>query len=123
VQRSSSHVAGGLAPVLESCSFWPRGTIPADLREPVTSDVPTLLLSGALDPITPPEWAEVAAKTLRHSRHIVVPGTGHGASGVGCIPRVMEAFLKSGQTSGLEVACAAKERRPPFVVGPSGPRP
>jgi pimeloyl-ACP methyl ester carboxylesterase len=121
--RSAGLFAGATARLAEPCSFWPRGTIPADLREPVISDVPTLLLSGALDPVTPPSWAEEAAKTLRHSRHIVVPGTGHGASGVGCIPRVMEAFLKSGQVEGLDVACAARERRPPFVVGPSGPRP
>ena len=43
----------------------PHGEIPAGLRDPVVSDVPTLLLSGALDPVTPPAWAEETARTLK----------------------------------------------------------
>ena len=40
------------------CAIWPRGDVPADFHEPVVSATPTLLLSGELDPVTPPEYAE-----------------------------------------------------------------
>jgi pimeloyl-ACP methyl ester carboxylesterase len=120
--RSPSLFAGASARLVEPCGFWPHGSIPADLREPVTSDVPTLLLSGALDPVTPPSWAEEAARTLRRARHVVVPGVGHGASMAGCVPRLLDAFLKAGNADGLDVKCVEVERRPPFIVGLSGPR-
>jgi pimeloyl-ACP methyl ester carboxylesterase len=121
--RSSSLFSGSTARLAEPCSLWPHGTVPIGLREPVTSDVPTLLLSGALDPVTPPSWAEEAARTLRHARHFVVPGAGHGVSVIGCVPRLLDRFLKDGQLEGVDPGCLAAERRPPFVVGLSGPRP
>ena len=45
---------------------------------PVASAVPTLLLSGEFDPITPPRWADLAAGTLSRSHSHVVPMGGHG---------------------------------------------
>ena len=63
----------------EACAVWPRGELPPGYREPVRSEAPVLLLSGELDPVTPPRWGEHAARTLPNSRHLVVPGTGHGA--------------------------------------------
>lgn len=49
------------------------------LRAPVSSAVPTLVDSGALDPITPPAFADVAAPTLSSATVVVVPDSGHGA--------------------------------------------
>src|SRR4029079_16722392 len=68
---------------LKACEFWPRGTVPADYYEPVTSNVPVLLLSGDLDPVTPPNWGEQVASHLPNSKHLIVPGTGHGALATG----------------------------------------
>jgi len=107
----------------EVCSFWPHGTIPKDLREPVVSDTPTLLLVGELDPVTPPEWAKKTAKTLRRSRVVVVPGVAHITSLTGCVPRLVEKFIDTTNPDGLDSICVAKEQRPPFVVGMEGPRP
>src|SRR5260370_122959 len=36
-----------------ACSMWPQGEIPPDFREPVSSNVPVLLFSGNMDPVTP----------------------------------------------------------------------
>ncbi len=79
---------------LAICAEWHDSTFePAD-RTPVSSDVPTLLLSGQFDPINPPRWAEVAAETLSGSYSFVVP---MGGQGVGmdtpCGRRLVEAFL------------------------------
>ena len=60
------------------CAEW--GVAPADAaeREPVVSDVPTLILTGEFDPITPPAWARLAAETLTNSYYYEFPGLGHG---------------------------------------------
>ncbi|TMA25615.1 MAG: alpha/beta hydrolase [Deltaproteobacteria bacterium] len=105
------------------CSFWPRGSIPPGFREPVRSDKPVLLLSGELDPVTPPEWAEQARKTLPNSLHLVVPGVGHGASAEGCVPQLMAKLVEQGSLAGIDGNCLRPLRRPPFFVTFAGPSP
>ncbi|MCG6964887.1 MAG: alpha/beta hydrolase [Chromatiaceae bacterium] len=61
-----------------SCRFWDSGEAPAEFRTPVVSDVPTLLLAGEFDPVTPPEWAEQAARHLSNAQLFVFPAVGHG---------------------------------------------
>ena len=46
--------------IVDACSVWPAADLPAGYFEPVRSDVPALLLSGDLDPVTPPRWGEEA---------------------------------------------------------------
>ena len=64
------------AELLGACAEWPRGT-PGDTT-PVVSAVPVLLLSGANDPATPPDWADSAAATLSNSVRLVDSTAGHG---------------------------------------------
>ncbi len=66
--------------IFDLCRAW--GTPAAEPVEnaPVTSDVPTLVLSGQLDPITPPSWGELAAQTLPNAFYFELPNAGHGAS-------------------------------------------
>ena len=45
--------------------MWPRGEIPADFLEPVSSNAPVLIFSGSMDPITPPKYGEEVARHLR----------------------------------------------------------
>ena len=63
---------------LDACAMWPRGTVNADYYRPVKSDVPVLVLSGEVDPVTPPVWGESVVKHLSHGKHLIVPSTGHG---------------------------------------------
>jgi pimeloyl-ACP methyl ester carboxylesterase len=87
------------------CAFWPRSTIPKDYGDPVSVNVPTLLLSGMLDPVTPPRWGEEAASHLPRSLHLVVPGA-HGVGGP-CLEGIQRRFLDAGTTDRLDVSCAA----------------
>jgi pimeloyl-ACP methyl ester carboxylesterase len=59
------------------CEIW--GVDPAEpyVNEAVFSDVPTLVLAGLYDPITPIEWSRLAAESLTHSYYYEFPG-GHG---------------------------------------------
>jgi pimeloyl-ACP methyl ester carboxylesterase len=63
------------------CAVWPVERLPDYAFEPVTSDVPTLLISGQFDPVTPPENAEVVAAHLSHSYVYTFPGLGHAVFG------------------------------------------
>ena len=65
--------------ILSNCMHW---TVPrsADIEnQPVVSEIPTLLLSGYFDPVTPPHWGDEAKRYLANSRHFVFPDSGHGA--------------------------------------------
>jgi len=112
-----------LSSQLDACAMWPRGTVDDDYYRPVVSDVPALVLSGDLDPVTPPEWGEAVVKTLRNGRHITVPGTGHGVVGTACGQRLIRDFIDSASAQSLDVSCVHSIKRPPFFVTPAGPDP
>lgn len=61
------------------CDLWQVPKLGPQANEPVVSDVPTLLLSGRFDPITPATFAEEAARTLSQSYAYTFPNTSHGA--------------------------------------------
>jgi pimeloyl-ACP methyl ester carboxylesterase len=115
--------ADQLEAIAEICRSWPRGPVDADLHSPLQSDVPTLLLSGDVDPVTPPADAERAARGLAHHRHIVMHGEGHGQLATGCIPKVMAEFLDSADPDRLATACLQDHRPAPFFIDMNGPAP
>jgi pimeloyl-ACP methyl ester carboxylesterase len=86
------------------CTAWDTGTADAIENEPVTSAVPTLLLSGEYDPITPPENGDEAASFLSNSTHIVFPGMSHDAALQACPVAISLAFLND-PAAPLDTAC------------------
>lgn len=105
------------------CATWPRAEVASDLREPLASDIPTLLLSGSADPVTPPTYAERVAATLPNSRHLVVDGFGHGVIGYGCMPRLVAQFIRDGNAAAIDTTCLDELKPPPFFVSFAGPEP
>lgn len=108
------------------CEGWPDTAVeavPDDLRAPLTVDVPTLVLSGAADPVTPPGYAETVADALPDSLHIVVSDYGHTVIAVGCMPRLMTDFIRDGALDALDTSCVSDIEPPPFWVGLTGPQP
>lgn len=102
-----------------ACRGWPRFTPPADYHELVRSQVPTLLLSGELDPVTPRRWAEQALQALPNGVHVVVPHAGHsygGMPGAACVDSLILRFYQRGSARGLDTSCVRRIRRPPFVL-------
>lgn len=104
----------------EACALWPTGKVAADHLEPVSTAVSILLISGELDPVTPPEWADVATSRLPRARHIKLPGSGHvfdGMSGVeDCLDPLMVAFLRTGDAGSLDASCVTRMKPPPFAL-------
>jgi pimeloyl-ACP methyl ester carboxylesterase len=112
-----------LAALLEICKLWPRGPVDADLHSPLRSDIPTLLLSGEADPVTPPADAERAARGLLRHRHLILSGEGHGQVATGCVPRLMAEFLDAPAPTMLDASCLERHRAAPFFVSMTGPAP
>ncbi len=59
------------------CPQWPSHGADPHGASAVTSSVPTLLLNGQFDPATPLSYGRIAARTLRHSVVVVLPGGSH----------------------------------------------
>ena len=74
------------------CARWGIGA--GDTNAPLTSDVPTLILAGANDPITPPAWAKLAATTLLNGEAFTFANTGHAViTRGGCVYGLVGGFL------------------------------
>ncbi|MCG8433982.1 MAG: alpha/beta hydrolase [Gammaproteobacteria bacterium] len=109
--------------LVDMCKTWPRGIISDDFKQPVESDKPVLLLSGEVDPVTPPANAEHAARSLTNSLHLVAPGQGHGIAPRGCTPRILAQFINTASIADLETECISELAPAPFFVRFTGPTP
>jgi pimeloyl-ACP methyl ester carboxylesterase len=101
------------------CAGWVRGEVPAGLHDPVESDIPTLLVSGQLDPVTPPWMAREVARHLPKSKHVIVEQGHHGMTGISniqCLDGLILPFLEKGSADGLDAACTATMKRPAWVI-------
>jgi hypothetical protein len=88
----ASNVGPGAFATCEAFGAEPVGP-EAEAEEPVVSAVPTLLMAGRFDPVTPPDWAEQAAETLSEAMVVVAPAESHGVSPGPCGTSVVLAFL------------------------------
>lgn len=105
------------------CPLWPTRAIPSDFKDPVTLDVPVLLLSGEADPVTPPGNGELVAASLPTSLHLVAPGQGHMVIHRGCILRLAAQFIETGSLDGLDTSCVDDIEPLPFFTSFAGPTP
>jgi pimeloyl-ACP methyl ester carboxylesterase len=101
---------------LAQCAVWPAGTRPDDFKQPLATPVPALLVSGALDPVTPPRYGEAVAGHLPNGRHLVLAGQGHNTLGVGCMPKLLAKFLETADAAALDTGCLERlTPTPPFA--------
>lgn len=114
----------GMAPLYaQACASWPRSTVPEAFYTIAPASTPVLLLSGGIDPATPPRHAKRVADALgAQARHVVVPNAGHGLLGSGCVPDLLYRFIDAREDAdalALDPACATAMPRPPVFVPPS----
>jgi dienelactone hydrolase len=99
------------------CADWPRGEVPAAFYTLPVSPAPVLLLSGGIDPATPPRHGARVAQALgAKARHVVVPQAGHGVLGQGCMPEVLHRFFDAPDDAAalaVDAACVQSIPRPP----------
>ncbi len=109
--------------LLATCDAWPHRQASARERAAVHFAGPALLLSGTLDPATPPKWAEHAAQTLPGARLLTLPQAAHGTLLQGCMPDIVQAFLDGQDTTALDVDCLEHATTLRFFVNGAGPLP
>jgi pimeloyl-ACP methyl ester carboxylesterase len=107
--------AGPARGFLDACSRWPSATVPEAFYEPVTADVPVLLLSGRYDPTTPSSGAQRVADGLPKAYHLVMPGISHSPFPP-CAQDMMTRLVETGGIEGMENLCAGVLERASFVT-------
>lgn len=103
------------------CEEWPKGESFTDIHRPLQSDVPALLLSGEVDPVTPVSYGEQALKQFSNGLHLVVPGQGHNVLPRGCVPRLAADFIEHLVLENEETTCVQDTARLPFFIDMLGP--
>ncbi|MEA9605917.1 alpha/beta hydrolase [Xanthomonas campestris pv. plantaginis] len=88
-----------------ACKTWPSKPTPAAAFAPFRSTLQVLLLSGQLDPVTPPRYAARVLQGLPNGRHLIAPGQSHGVFRLGCMPKVLGQFLQTADAKGLDARC------------------
>ena len=79
---------------VDACARWQVELLPPAIDDPVISDIPTLLLSGRFDPITPPAFAAAAAARLSNATVLVDPTASHGVAFFNpCVNGIISEFL------------------------------
>lgn len=79
---------------LQLCDVWRPEIAGKEIFEPVVSDVPVLILSGEFDPVCPPIFGTITAKTLANATLIIVPAASHAAIHVDdCLRKISNDFL------------------------------
>jgi pimeloyl-ACP methyl ester carboxylesterase len=81
--------------LLRDCEVWDVAKLDPHIRKPVRGDVPTLLIAGQLDSLTPPAWAHEVAESLSNAYVYEIPGYGHSPTFSGpCPMSLVEEFLR-----------------------------
>jgi len=105
----------------KSCDQWPKAPLPAIYHQTLTSDAPTLILSGDVDPVTPPRWGDKMAQSMTNSLHLVATNTGHNVAPKKCASKLMAQFVKQGNFDGIDGECLKELKRPSFFIDANGP--
>ena len=105
------------------CADWPATPVPADFYRIAQAERPVLLLSGGLDPATPPRHAAHAAQALgAKALHVVASKAGHGLLSTACGQDLLYRFVAAPDEAGalaIDTRCAQQLPRPLFYRSPA----
>jgi pimeloyl-ACP methyl ester carboxylesterase len=127
VSRGTLFGAYRLERQAEACRHWPI-TAPSKSRtsaKPHTAKTnaatPMLFIAGELDPVSPADWAQETAARFPQSALVRVARGAHVLDGLTdldtCLDAVILRFRDAGTAQGLDTACFARMRAPPFEGG------
>jgi pimeloyl-ACP methyl ester carboxylesterase len=106
----------------EICPRMPRGEVPAAFYRVPAAPAATLVLSGGIDPVTPPRHGERVTTALgAKARHVVVPNAGHGVMAIGCMRDVLYRFVDAptdDEALQVDATCVTSIPRPPMFALP-----
>jgi hypothetical protein len=76
---------------------WSVVPDPPSVREPLVSDIPTLMFVGALDEATPSIFSEPSRAGLHQNYYFKIPA-GHAVTYLPCADQMLDAFVRAPQT-------------------------
>jgi hypothetical protein len=108
---------------IKVCQQWPRGKVPDGFYTVPVSATPVLLLSGGIDPVTPPWHAVKVAQELgAMSRHIILTHAGHGILQQSCLTDVATNFINAKtdhDAVNVDASCVTQIPRPSVWIAPA----
>jgi pimeloyl-ACP methyl ester carboxylesterase len=90
---------------LTSCEIWPRGQRRAGFHQSFKSNIPTLVLAGEFDPVTPARYGQEIVAASGNARLLTLKGQGHGVMTTGCTPKLLREFIERLQPRTLDARC------------------
>lgn len=102
------------------CPLFPSYRPSQEFYQSVTANVPTLILSGDLDPVTPPSNGDYSAKTLPNSHHIVVKNASHTVAMSTCASDIINEFLTTRDPKTLDESCLEDVPEESFMTSVNG---
>lgn len=102
-------------PWVEACAPWKVGPADPSVAEPVSNDVPMLILLGRYDPYAQVGVVKRAAETLTGSWVVVNPSGGHNALSQSCMIQIRNAWVFD-PTSPPDLQCLSAIPRKPFLI-------
>ena len=109
--------------MFDACAVWQAGSASAIENEPVKSDIPTLVMAGEYDPITPPAWGASAAAYIEDATFVQFPGLGHGTSIAGDCPLSIVFEFYNDPTVEPDTGCVAAMEGIDFKIPGEPPPP
>ena len=98
------------------CQVWDLPKAESLAVEPLSSQVPTLVLAGSFDPVTPPEGSLRVAEKLENAYYVEFPSKGHSIDeDTSCGLDIKRSFLFD-PWSEPDTSCLENEPPPTFVL-------
>jgi pimeloyl-ACP methyl ester carboxylesterase len=104
--------------VFETCKTWGASGPAYGENDPTASDIPSLVITGAYDPTTPPMYAKQITGQLSHSYYFEFAHEGHtptASDSSGCAMKIVDQFL-SDPTVEPDRGCLNESKPVNFVV-------
>ena len=102
---------------MAACKEWPKTDLPADSFEPFRLETPAVLVLGATDPASRPNWGEEVKSYMPDAIRAIVPGGAHTPENE-CTRSIRHELFRTGTTKGLDVGCIGKVQPVPFKLPP-----
>ncbi len=121
-QLQNSYFSKMMVEVFDAtCPVWNVKPVPTTFYQPLETELPVLLLSGGLDPATPPAWAELAKVEMKNAVHWVAPHATHIVASQTCAPKLIAKFVQQKGIQDIDASCLQNDGRKPFFTNENGP--
>ncbi|KZN30911.1 hypothetical protein N480_02865 [Pseudoalteromonas luteoviolacea S2607] len=104
-----------------SCPLWKVKPVNPDFYKPLNTNIPTMLLSGGLDPATPPSWAELTMVDMHNAKHLIAPTATHGVAAQTCANKLIGEFIDTRSFENLDTTCLEKDNTKQYFMNINGP--